>query len=557
MLHSQDGVEFNLPTWVFPRASATTGIDVYEIHVPDVVGKSEIDTLRSLNLGVVSGVGVRPAGVVPGDWDGEGAAEWLAGEDVLLAISSTRGISKCIFSVDGAAKLLDWPTDTREIFLALPNMPIGEHEVHVGLLSENADDYTAEGSLSISIRAAHSRPSTGTLREGLMLLPTPIVPTLSELWDGRANVQIVGPVGVQVSVRVDLVSGREISLASRRFKARVPLDNSGWLKLAAREIRGSKELQNVYNEAEALILSTTCPGLGTAELRCEREFTPLRWVVGYDNRNGPFARLVNNSESDSIEVVRYDFDSPAEAHPLTSSVKDSVSWPAGGLLQARIGDFESSVILPPYIRDLEDVRRTNIVPVVPSGSRTSDQTYRLVVLSHLWASASLPADPFAERARRSVLRTITATLVSVIGGVRWSRIEQHGAREDTYTFHELQATVGEEDYQEELTTAIQSQLVRWMKLEPEQRAVEFLSLLVTYRGRTSVAAGEERFAEFLLRLASEPGTLFDWPADEVRKYVDRTLVSPVLIRAARFVVLAIHLDEEDDTGSTFRGWSWK
>jgi hypothetical protein len=35
------------------------------------------------------------------------------------------------------------------------------------------------------------------------------------------------------------------------------------------------------------------------------------------------------------------------------------------------------------------------------------------------------------------------------------------------------------------------------------------------------------------------------------------LKSPVLLRAARFLVLAVDAIEPDDSGSTHRGWAWE
>jgi hypothetical protein len=543
------------PAWVTPTPSATARVTAYNVDVPDIVGQTDLDMLKSLGLGVVSDVGVRPAGVVPGEWDGEGAAEWLAGEDVLIAVSSSRAIAKCIFTLDGAPQLLDWPPAANEIFVALSDLNVGPHEVHVGLLPDVVDEYVAEGLLTVSVRAAHSRPSTGTLREGLMLLADPILPTLSELWDGRANVQVIGPAGAQITIQAVLVNAKEVALASRQFKAVIPLHSTGWFKIATRELRGSDDLRRFYDDAEALILTASRSGLGKALLRCERPFTPLRWVVGSD-RQGPFARLINNAESSSIELEQYEFASPAQAVPMTPTPDAAVRWPAGGLLHARIGGVEASVILPPYVRDLDDLRRTRVSPQITAGSRTPDQAGRLIRLAALWASASLPADPFAENERRAVLRAFSSHLVSMIAGARWSQLEEHGAREDAYSFNQLRNGVGEESYQRALAEAIQRRVLGWEALEPGERAEEFAAVLAAFKNRTSVERTDVRFAEFLLRLASEPASIGDWPKDEVHSSLKRVIESPILVRVARFLVLAIHLDEEDDSGSTYRGWLW-
>ena len=147
-------------------------------------------------------------------------------------------------------------------------------------------------------------------------------------------------------------------------------------------------------------------------------------------------------------------------------------------------------------------------------------------------------------------------LVAILAGGRWAQLEEHGLRDDQYSFRQLQEGVGDETYQKALAEAIQRRIVGWLALEPTKRAEEFAGAVAIYRHRTTVQRTEHRFAEFLLRLASDPATLADWPESEVRPFLERIVESPLLIRAARFLVLAVHIDEDDDTGTTFRGWSW-
>jgi hypothetical protein len=528
----------------------------YLLNIPTVIGDIEIESLKALGVGAIADVNVRPAGVVPGGWDGEGAAEWLAGEDVLLAISSNRTVSKCIIKVDGAVSLMDWPSDVSEVFLGLTDLALGDHDVQVGLLPSDVSESVAEGSLSISIRAAQSRPSTGSIREGLVLLPMPIVPSLSELWDGRGSVQIVGPKDASVSVHVDLVGRNQEQLAFRQFKIGLPVDVPGWLNLALREIRGAQELRRVYDDSEAIILTVTCLGLGMVRLRCERAFMPLRWVTG-DDRNGPFARLVNNAEETQIEIGRYGFDSPTELAAVDGSSDERIRWPSGGLLQASINEVESSVILPPWVRNLDDLKRARVTPTIPIVPRSVDQVVRLIKLASLWSGAQLAANPVAEIGLRSVLRATTAGIASLIGGVRWSHLERDGAQQDEYSFQDLKSLVGTETYQVSIANSIAENLAGWTALKPYERVEGFFSVLMVYRLRLRIEPSDVRFAEFLLRLASDASSLGDWSSEEVRESIDRSLVSPVLTRAARFLVLGVHLDVDEDSASTYRGWLWE
>ena len=421
--------------WITPTACVTAGVSAYALTTPVVMGDDDIEGLQTMGLGVVADVDVRPAGIVPGGWDGEGAAEWLAGEDVILAVGSGRAVSKCALTIDGDPKFLDWPSSEDEIFVALSDLGLGPHDIQVALLPVEVDTPIATGSLLVGIRAAHARPSTGTPREGLMLLANPVVPTLSEVWDGRSTLELLGPAGAEVNMTATLERARRVELARTHFKVRIPVDSSSWLKTAASEIRGSNVLQPCYNEAEALVLTASQPELGSAQLRCEREFTPLRWVVGHD-RNGPYARLINNVDSTDIDVKLYEFVTPAEAVPI-GGTDSLLRWRSGGLLRARVNDFEALVILPADVRDLADLQRTRVVPQVTTGRKTPERIQQLISLSDAWASASLPGDPFAQHERRAVLRALTAHLVSMMAGTRWTRLEERGVPDNEFAFQRL------------------------------------------------------------------------------------------------------------------------
>jgi hypothetical protein len=551
LLANPDGIDARHPAWITPTACATTGVTAYEVQVPGVLSELDIEAVRSIGLGVLSDVAVRPAGVVPGAWDGDGAAEWPAGEDIVLAIRSNQVVAKCALTVNGNPRFLDWPNTSAEIFVALCGLDVGVHDVRIALIPYDTNSQVVDGSLLVTVRAPQSRPSTGSPREGLMLVTTPTRPTLSELWDGRAVVEVVGPSGTEVKVTATLEGTRGVVLARTQFKSPIPLDSAGWLKAASREIRGRRSLSDHYDASDALVVTASHPGLGTAELRCEREFTPLRWIVGND-RAGPFARLINNTDGASIEVTRYDFNSPA-APVLVSLSETAYRSPTGGLLRAQINTFESSVILPRHVRSLADL---GISSHVADGPPTIDHMLNLLRVSALWTSASLSGDPVGLHDRRTALRALTSRAVSIPAGSRWAKLEQRGGRDDQFSFQQLQDTVGGETYQKGLAEAIRRRVLSWQSLEPGKRAEEFAGALSIFKQRTGVDRREWDFAEFLLRLASAPGTIIAWPETTVRLALTRVLVSPVLLRAARFVVLAVHLDQTEDNGSIYRGWSW-
>ena len=218
----------------------------------------------------------------------------------------------------------------------------------------------------------------------------------------------------------------------------------------------------------------------------------------------PFARLINNVEGGVVDLLRYAYASPANREPVSDSSKGYLRWPAGGLLVARVDGFQSAVILPPHVRHLSDIR---ISPEVAKTPQTIDRVLDLIRLSALWAGASLTGDPFAQYDRRAALRAMTMRIITILAGGRWAQLEEHGVHDDEYSFLQLQDGVGDDTYQRGLAAAIQQRIVGWLALEPAKRAEEFASVLAIYRHRTHVQPAEHRFAEFLLRLASDPSSL--------------------------------------------------
>lgn len=408
--------------------------------------------------------------------------------------------------------------------------------------------------LLISIRAPHSHAPSGMCGEGLMLLADPARPTLSEMWDGRAIVQLVGPTGAEVSIEVALLDRGSAILVRRRFRVVLPIYPNKWQKLAASELRRPQEMHRAYDDAEILMITASNPGLGRVQLQCERAFLPIRWSAGTD-RDGPFIRLIDNTSTENIRIERFDFATPAEATAVETTMGSKLRWPGGGLVRAIAGDYSASVISPPQVHNWTDLQRTNIAPNVIAGARTPRTAIRLIELARLWAEPPLPADPFATTERQKVLRAITVRLVSTIGGQRWSNLEDKCTVSDEYPLQEFEAAVGEEGYQRQLADVIGRTAVNWITLEPEKRADAFADALATYARRAGVGRDDAPLAEFLLRLASEPASV-SGSMDEIHAALELTFLSPVLIRTARLVVLIIHCSEEHDLGTTYRGWAW-
>jgi hypothetical protein len=389
------------------------------------------------------------------------------------------------------------------------------------------------------------------MREGLMISATPARPTLTELWDGKAALQINGPREMPVTLEIALRGSDRRRLASIRRQISMPFSRGQWLSLAAAEVRVG-ELGRCYDDAEGCLITAHHPILGTATLDCEREFTPLRWVITHEH-NVRGARLIDNTGSDNTTIEAFTVSAPTLARRLEVTAAMYEAPPYGALLRAKSGETMASVIVPP---DPNELMRGSSQPEVPVGERAPREVMRLVNANHLWASAALPAEPFARRQQREVLRTITSAMVSLVAGERWRGLEQRVASEYGPSLDELEALVGDKPDHKAIASSVRQSLPEWKGLGAEARGRAFGTILMRFGGRAGVADNVPGLGEFLLRLASDPGTLLAWDESERSEFLTLVLVSPMLLRAARFAVLAIDVQTTDPSFTTFGGWTW-
>lgn len=541
-----------LPTWASPARAATEGIHAYDLDVPSELGEADLASISQIGIGAVMDVEVRPVGFVPAAWDGEGTAEWLDDEEPLIAIRSTRSVSQCIFTLDDVPVLTPWPDGSDEIFIRLSDLSLGTHQLRVSLLPAEADTPVAEGALDVVVRSPHTRPPAGTPREGLMILASPASPTLGELWDGQAGLEILGPRDTRARLTLALADRLTRPLVTRTVTIGLPVDSGRWAELFSQQFRNAEEVHRTYEQAESCGITVTAQSLGSVSVRSERAFAPLRWAFGRD-REGPYIYLVDNTDGVQLKVTRFEFSRPADGVPLPVAERERLRWPSGGLVAATAGEIRAAVILPPRVRTLLDLRAAP--PQLPQLTRSTEDVLRLIELADLWATAALPADPFAATRRLFVLREIAHGLATLIGGPRWAASDPRvGA--GSIDLRSLREAIGDAPYQLRLANALRSAVPALQSATSPNRVTRFAAVLGEHARRAGVTGADRYLAEFLLRLATDPSTLLNWPSADLHALVQLTLTSPVLLRAARFVVLATATGDEDG-GSIYPGWTWQ
>ncbi len=420
------------------------GVHAFEVRVPEVVGEAEISKLAAAKLSVVTDVSIRPVGVVPGAWDGEGAAEWLAGDPVLLAVRSNRTMEMCAVTVDaGLPIVLEWPATKAELIFALEDLTVGTHEVDIALLSTDNGAAVKSGSLAITIRDPHTNLDETTEGAGIRLFATPARPKLTELWDGRASLSIDGPPSTKAELVIVLRDDAGNALAQAQHSISLPFSDSAWGRLADQELH-KRKLLAAYDEAESCEVSVSRSGMGFASLICERGFHPLRWVLTKRHNGEHEARLIDRTGRDDTQVLLFSVEAPLVGERYDSSRPITVPT-NGGLLQATSGNVTAAIVLPPEPNRLR--QKPNDRPSIQYAETSLSEMKRLIFGHGRWLDADTPADPFTRHQREQVLNGITTALVSLAAGSRWANLERKripvGDRKPPDVLDEMQELVGQ------------------------------------------------------------------------------------------------------------------
>lgn len=531
VLVGAEGLEAPAVAWCGETAISTKDVKAYEVTVPPHLSESEESALGAAGLAVVSHVAIRPVGVVASAWDGEGEAEWPAGEPAILGIRSDLVPRRARIVVDGAVYFLEWTPGEPELLFTLERLSVGTHELGVALLGDG-DRQLASGLLMVTVRDPQVRPDGAAVGEGIRLLAAPARPTLSELWDGRATVTINGPAGTDANLRAELLDGQGGVLAEVRRTMRLPLGEADW-QATVKSVRADHFFNDAYDEAESCVLTVARDGVGFATLTCERGFQPLRWRFSRTHDREVIATLVDRTDKGNTVLSFYDVEAPVTAVQMDAAEPFTVP-PRGGLAVARAGDAVAAAILPTNPSAL--IRMQTPRPVVSSQSASAQEVLRLAEGHRRWISADLPADAFAAYEQQIVGDAIARSIGTLIGGSHWAAVERKLARAEEAADYldDMQNAVGVATEHKALASRIAYSLYQWLK--PEDLLLGFHDLITPHLAGHGIT-GTPTAPRFLLMLAGRPGYITDWAPGEASSLLGKLLKSPLLYRAARFAVL--------------------
>ena len=515
-----------------------SGSSAFRLEVPEQLAESDAATLVERGLSTSSSVLIRPVGIVASSWDGEGAAEWLAGEPAILGIRSELHPATCLISLDGELyRSIPWPEGELELVLSFTELSVGEHEVAASLVGAAGRDLTS-GTLAIAVRDPQVRPENATVGEGVRMLATPARPTMVELWDEKATITVEGPANTEAELVVSLRDewGAEKGRVPRKLA--LPVDGAGWRR-HAQSIRNDKRFKDIYDEAESCVLTVHRDGVGMASLTCERGFQPFRWRFHAERDGSKVASLSDRTDGGSTRVEFYPVDTPLQC--VECDPTQPIEMPSrGGLLRAVSGEVASVVLGPTNPNDL--LAKGSAAPHVGYGDKSLRGVMKLVEGHRLWATADLPADAFAIHQQQLVTDAVARAIAIVLGGNHWADIERRlvNANDPADLLDEMPRMVGNTQAHKALADIISLNLYHW--LTATEILVGFSSAIHTTLTESGIDVTQHpSTARFVLTFAGRPGWIMDWPEPERTYLLQRIMTSPVLLRAARFAVLGARI----------------
>lgn len=546
VLIGASGTPVPMVLWSKPAAIKVSGVSAYQLDLPDHLTDADVAVLHAQGLSVLSGVAIRPVSVVASAWDGEGAAEWLAGEPAILGVRSEMLPTRCLFTTTDESFFVDWPTGQTEFFLAMDGFDVGTHEVHILLLGAGRQELSS-GSLVVTIRDPQVRPEGATPGEGIRMLASPARPTLAELWEENASVVIDGPIGSEAELRVSLRDSEDSELTALHRKVEFPVDEQAWAEIA-KVVRSERHFKDSYDDAESCILTVARDGVGFASLSCERGFVPLRWRFKKERAGNVIATLTDRTGGGTTLVDFFAVDSPlvAVSHDPHSQIRLPIR---GGLLRASSDEAEAIVIAPTNANALLTTRLSRAV--VHFGANSPVEIVKLAKGHRLWGQAEPPPDAFAAYEQQIALDAIARAIPMMVCGGHWADLERRMAstRDPAYYLDRMQDLMGLSEAHKALGEAIAYNLYKWSS--PGSLLLGFHEVIASALIENGLK-NQPTAARFLLTLAGRPGYILDWPNADRDYLLERIVASPVLLRAGRFAVLGTRI--LNDQGTASRGF---
>jgi hypothetical protein len=564
--------------------TACEGLHAALLSVPKTIAPDCEVLIKSLGLKIARQISVFPVGVAAAEWDDEGYAEWLTSDEPCIGIHVDHQVDALLLELDDEeeSSLEVHPEEAGQtVFMQMPPLSRGQYQLRVSARASANDENEEVGQLQITIREPRSWKLAINEQGALITIVEPRKPTIEQLMRGTVGIEMHGPSGLLVQVTATFFGKHSAApLDSPHKLPNLPLPvkfNSGRAYLA--QLSRKPELQSAFDFAYSCRIEFNAGELGIFSLTCEREFTPLRWVIDSNSNSYLLSLSDDSGATDQASVTRYDFSRPDRSIsiPYTQSFEDHVVPSSGGLYVARGSVAQCSIIFPHKVagsvRTFADMNRTVVEPQFQSRQPSIETLRDALTLFRLWAESRTTGTMMATLAQQRVLQAYIAHIFGIIGGSQWAVAERVYGSNPYHPGAALNLSKAITDVPG-IGTSLLHQYETMQDATPKEHAARLAEVLTSsiqpvrpiqvnsavQRGVRAWVKSKPWQAEFTLRFASAPETVEYWANKWFVAGLESLLDNSLLARAARFIVLTSshHLQntERNQHTSLYAGWDW-
>jgi hypothetical protein len=523
------------------------GISAAHLDVPDVLSRIYADELRDLSLATASEVQVAPVGVPAARWDDSGTAEWLSTDQPIIKISVDFEVQGVLLNLVGPSPaqlelngVTTWP-----LLIDLGKLNSGVYNLHV-VVFRSGHPSPIFGRLQFTVREPKAWSGSIPTATPFSVQVSPAAPSLEEIWEEQATVELLGPAGRKVEVEMKFYSSSSPEPILERTIGSLPLPcPRPCLSDLWTSITSDKQIQNTYDASTECELIFHCEELGRFVLRASRESSPVRWIVKQEN-SGYFLKLALLDDQAQTTLAHYSFRSPAESSPMSADPITGFRVSEGGGLFAAITEkYRTAIIVPPAIHSLKWLA---VAVDIPQAGQSEADLDRHVAALELWATGRAVGSPFAAKRKAAAVTALLDEIVRVLCGNEWSRFEHEYSR-GAIAITDLKNFVSPLKHnpiareivlqQKQLKAAAPNEIVESLY----QLTCSFLDLPAFSGGPNHGANRQQWVTEFVYRLFSAPASARGWANQDLTVVFGYLLKNPILCRIGRFATLLSRAEE--------------
>ena len=509
------------------------GINAFKLDLPDKLSDDAETELSSIGLSSTRKFEIRPAGLSPISWDGEGYIEWQSSEEQAIQVSTDFPFTQLelILDDDEDKSVEIYDSDSKDdCFVLIPKLSPGVHRIDVYNLE--GDQKFHFGSLEILILEKtlgfeHASPFYIEL--------DPPKPSLEDFWDNKVSIQIIGPNSHTVRWYIQLYEdGNEYPIYKSNIGSlHLPSSADNWESIFYNFRKEFKKLE-IYNRASSATLMIMSKVFGKIIVSFERDFTPLRWFVRRETLN-----LIDDTGEEFTPSILYaKFEEPDKFDKREYSPQFKFRK-SEGIYIAKTSEASSSIIVARKELKLDEL---NFEPALKERQRNWSSAKEIVSIYKTWDLARLTGNPVEEHKKSIVLDKLSSQLYKILCGAKWADLE---ASEKSFYAEGneweglIKLSKGIED--EHIKSQLSSELlanIEFLSNANLHQLNQYVLILLGQLGITQKKDNSEWLVEFALRLLEDITETTVWAGDSLSSGLKDLMSHPNIARITRFIYIA-------------------